>query len=1263
MTSATRVLALATLALAGCPTLPAQHDSGSLPLAFVANHGQWEPDVRFVARSGPMTACFGGSTVAVRFGGEVLHLDFAAAGPPILPTGERRRPGRHHFLIGADPGAFCTDVPEYDRVVYRGVRPGIDLVFRDHRRELEYDVLVAPGADLASLAFRCRGHRTLRLAADGSLVVGLAQGQVVQQPPRSWYELPDGGRLPVAVRFRPVDGDAYGFAVDGPRPDLPLVIDPGLAWSTFVHGSVPDSEVVEDVAIDRDGSVLILGGTAGLLPGAGGANAGAWDAYVARLRADGSGIIAAAYLGGAGFEIGYGIAVEASGSIVVVGRTESDDFPQPTHGMKNTVQANNTRQNSAGFVARLSAGLALQERRLFDSDDFDQALGVAVGDDGLGNALVGVVGTTEGANLALRDPVQTTLDGPADTFVAVLRQDFVRVYCTYFGGPGNESGEAIALRPGGGAVITGSTRGGTFLGATPVPYAGEGDAFLAEFLPGGTLDYGLFLGGGGIDGGLDLALKPTGEVVVVGFTRSPDFGPVATSPADLQATLAGEADAFVCLVGNRAVYRATFFGGVGHDTAVAVAVHDSGVVAITGLTASADLLVTRGCHDDSYAGGTGSVPPITGDACFVLLDEELDYLVYSSYLGGAGADQGLGIAWDREREGLVLVGRTLSSGFPTTAGAWLPGFGAGSEDGFAARFEPADFGDAPETYQTSYGVGGPFYRESYWQRLGDRADQEDDGQPSPHADGDSERPHVADEDGVAFGPNFVSIKLRVLRPGAEPYAIDCWFDTNSNGRFDHPAEHLHIPVTVSGPTGPDGEVVVRGLPFDPRRHFSRFRLTWGGGAVGPTGEITAADGISHGEVEDYGPECVRGTALPPLRLVGNPTQTPGGGITTQALGVQSIRQIHFVPDPRVPGQQICSATVTGLAPARGGAGGSDVLLGTYRHDLGQFVAAPAAWLQGFNTAGTEFGLMLNPAPAVAAGVAYGTATIAVYDGVGGQVLCATRPDTTQPFAAPRQVPALQGPADPTLAVFAGELWLLWVGTDGLGQPAILGAPFDPAACQVASNPHVLVGALDVPGGGRPHSPTPVGGPDGDTEALVFNASVGNDSDVYCLTSTCRGARVFLLEDNAGWSNNGGLIGGRLFQAHSSPGYHVYAQEIALLLGDDERHTRGALGRSLDLGLRLPIAQTGAPYLAVFAIAFDTPALPLAVAGFQGGLGLSPGAILGSQLVLPPPLAGEAAFAIPLPPALPGGLLFGQALVLHPGLPGGGAWTNDCMLRL
>ena len=163
----------------------ALRDYGRLPLVFEPNHGQTDPAVRFLARTGR-------GTLFLTDGGAVfgsVRIRLSGSRKPKAVQGLEPTGGVSNYFIGNDPAKWRTAIPHYSRVEYKSVYAGVDLVYYGNQGQLEYDFVVAPGADprLVTLAFE--GAREVHIDARGELVLGVEGGEVRQHKPVVYQEV------------------------------------------------------------------------------------------------------------------------------------------------------------------------------------------------------------------------------------------------------------------------------------------------------------------------------------------------------------------------------------------------------------------------------------------------------------------------------------------------------------------------------------------------------------------------------------------------------------------------------------------------------------------------------------------------------------------------------------------------------------------------------------------------------------------------------------------------------------------------------------------------------------------------------------------------------------------------------------------------------------------------------------------------------------------------------------------------------------------
>ncbi|MCA1570319.1 MAG: SBBP repeat-containing protein, partial [Chloroflexi bacterium] len=336
---------------AAAPLLSREQASEALsgpPLRFEANQGQFDPEVHFLARNGnfqlfltPTEAVF-----SLAPGPAVVRMAFVGAdGTTPLEPGERLG-GVSNYLRGSDPAGWHVDVASYALVRYRGLYPGVDLVFYERDGAVEYDFEVAPGADPAAIGLRFSGADPT-LAENGDLVLTTAAGELRQRRPVA-YQGTGNERREVPSAFRVGEDGHVRFSAGDYDPALPLVIDPVITYGTWLGGSSPGS-AANGVAADGAGNAYVTGlSMSATFPTAGtphdAALGGHNDRFVAKINTAGSGaasLVWSTYLGGSGYEdsgtLGSirvihpeernTLAVDGSGNVYVSGTTKSSDFP------------------------------------------------------------------------------------------------------------------------------------------------------------------------------------------------------------------------------------------------------------------------------------------------------------------------------------------------------------------------------------------------------------------------------------------------------------------------------------------------------------------------------------------------------------------------------------------------------------------------------------------------------------------------------------------------------------------------------------------------------------------------------------------------------------------------------------------------------------------------------------------------------------------------------------------------------------------------
>jgi hypothetical protein len=680
----------------------------NLPAQFVANQGQWSEAVHFAARKGGLSAAFEPHTIRLHDStraADALVLRFEGAAQGTRIVGEKMQPGRQHFYVGNDPTQWRTDVPAYAALLYQGLYRGVDLRVREERGLLEYDLLLAPGAELGRVVVRTEGVVRIESGADGSLLLHTAAGVLRQSAPKTWEQLADGSTRPLAARFRIIDAQRYGFEAPGRDTRLALVVDPGLEWSTLLGASFP--EWVYGVQRARDGSndILVAGVTSSTDFLGSSFPANAQRVFVTRLSADGRTLLYTTYISGNAVSGTYlgAMAADASGGAAIVGSTSDPTFPA-TPGAYQTA----LRGNSDAYVARLSASGALMFSSFLGGSGDDAAAFASRGVGFEPSGAVVVAGgtlstdfpTTIGAYDRSYSPPVVATDSGLNDFVARLSANGSQLsYGSFFGGPNGGGIKALIVDPTGYVMFTGTTGAGlpVTAGAFDTSYnAGGEDTFITRMKLDGAgaadLRYSSYLGGNNRDQGLALAFDPANPelVTMVGWTYQDAlsamtfpitagvYKPVLAPHAATSPLFPHVQNGFVTrwrfpAAGGGSLVWSTFIGASDWSHATGVAIDESGGAIVLGGTRFHDFPTTRGAYDRTIAG------PIWGSThdCFVArLTSTGTQVPYATLLGGAADECDIPnlTGWSHiaylGANKVVVVDETKSADFPTTPGAF-----------------------------------------------------------------------------------------------------------------------------------------------------------------------------------------------------------------------------------------------------------------------------------------------------------------------------------------------------------------------------------------------------------------------------------------------------------------------------------------------------------------------------------------------------------------------------------------------------------------
>jgi predicted extracellular nuclease len=681
---------------------------GAMPIAFEENRGQTDAAVRFLSR-GPGYGLFltsseavlslrGANTNAAFRGGigqpGVAHADADVETATIRLSfdGANRAPA----LRGVDPQAATTnyfrgaqvlrDVANFSKVRYEDLYPGVDLVYYGSQQgQLEYDFVVAPGSDPSPIALDFAGVRSLRVNADGDLVLGTAVGDVVQHAPVVYQDVA-GERRMVAASYTRLGARKIGFRLGEYDRSRELVIDPVLVYSTYHGGSLGDRG--NDIAIDGSSNAYVIGtANSTNFPSLNGFDNtktdSSSDVFVSKFSPTGT-LVYSTFIGGIGTDEGAGVAVDSSGNAYVTGRTTSVDFPvanayQSALGGSQDAFLTKLNANGNGLVFSTFLGGNSNPNGISFTGEF----GYAVAVDSANSAYV--TGYAVSTNFPVVNAFQSTGGGAKDdVFVTKFAANGASlVYSTYLGGADFDEGYNIAVDSAGSAYITGITGSTNFplVNARQGLYGSNQDAFLAKFSPAGnTLAYSTYIGGFAQDVGYGIAVDGSGNAYVAGVTSSGNFPVSGQIQSFNNGGTAVATDAFVAkfnAAGNTVAY-VTWLGGSGNESGIGLAVDPSGNAYVVGQTTSTNFPTASPIQ----ASNNG-----LADVFLTKLTASGNAMVYSTYLGGGGEDVGNDIAVNSAGDAFI-TGQTASSNFPTASPRQANN--GGSSDAFVTRISTSN---------------------------------------------------------------------------------------------------------------------------------------------------------------------------------------------------------------------------------------------------------------------------------------------------------------------------------------------------------------------------------------------------------------------------------------------------------------------------------------------------------------------------------------------------------------------------------------------
>ena len=483
------------------------------PLSFEANQGQTDKSVNFISRGSGYTLFLtptesvmvlqqrevkeqGGDKTAsdplamaepAPIKQSVVRMKLEGANPTPAVDGMEKLPGIVNYFIGNDPEKWRTKIPTYARVRYTEAYPGIDLAYYGNQGKLEYDFIVAPGADPNQIKLAFEGASDIRVADSGDLLLTTALGEVRLQKPVVYQLENDGHKTLVAGNYiaSPKASNAVQIQLAAYDHEKLLVIDPVVIYSSFIGGSGTDNAT--DVAVDASGNAWVAGFTAApglILPSGGTAYDSSFngfiDVFIAKISPAGA-LLAWTYFGGTANDHTPAVALDNASNVWITGTT-GGGLPI-TPGSLQSVYAG----GGDAFIAKFDSTIStLLYSTYYGASANENGASIAVD---AGGSIVHLTGSTSSTNLpgVAASSIQSVYGGGAtDGFVAKLNLGLAQiVYATYLGGSDRDELRKVRVDAAGYAHVAGRSFSTNFPGAlsSTIPA-------LASFQPtyGGAID-------------------------------------------------------------------------------------------------------------------------------------------------------------------------------------------------------------------------------------------------------------------------------------------------------------------------------------------------------------------------------------------------------------------------------------------------------------------------------------------------------------------------------------------------------------------------------------------------------------------------------------------------------------------------------------------------------------------------------------------------------------------------------------------------------
>jgi hypothetical protein len=590
----------------------------------------------------------------------VLRLNFEGCNEVQL-KGVELLSHRSNFFYGNDSSKWCTNVPNYQEVIYENIYDNIDLRYYSSEKGLKYDFIVNSGGDPSDIILSYQGAKDLKVDEKNNLFIATNFGNIIDSE-LFIYQDSVNNKNKINGKFKLIDSETFRFEIlNEYDQNKVLIIDP-LIYSTYVGGN--DLDYGYDITIDNEFNGYITGTTlSSNFPNTTASYDptfnGGFDIFVIGLNFSSPSLIFSTFIGGSNYDYGYGITVNDTKNVILTGYTESPNFPTTPNAYDDTKNG-----SIDGYIVEInSIGSNLLYSTYIGGNGQDKCTSIIIQN----NTNICVTGITMSLNFPTTiGAYNTAHTGVEDVFVFKFNLTTLSfIYSTYVGGSGEELAENIAVDSLGNAYVTGYTYSSDFpttLGAYDNTYNGSMDAFCFKLnTQGSSLLFSTYIGENSEDYAYGIAVDNYNNPTITGYTWSVKF-PVTPNAYDTIYNSVAEVFVTKLNATGMSLIFSTFIGGGGIEHGKSIKVDSKGDLYICGQTYSPDFPTTPGAYDTQQSG-------MGIDDVFVCkLSATGSNLIYSTFIKGNSYDYGESIAID-EYNNAYITGRSISTTYPTTPNA------------------------------------------------------------------------------------------------------------------------------------------------------------------------------------------------------------------------------------------------------------------------------------------------------------------------------------------------------------------------------------------------------------------------------------------------------------------------------------------------------------------------------------------------------------------------------------------------------------------